>query len=144
MGIRDTPEARRFLVAIALQESALRHRRQVVAGREVGPAVSFWQFEMGGGCAGVLRHRSTEVRMRTICTDYNVEPTPEGLWLAMRYQDVVAAAAARLLIYTLPRSLPQSAGEGWAQYIDAWRPGKPHHSKWAGNWAAAHALVIGG
>lgn len=142
-GVKDSVDARRFLMAIALQESALRHRRQVVAGgEENGPAASFWQFEKGGGCVGVLTHKSVAARMRTICNDYNVQPTSAGLWEAMRYNDVVAAAAARLLIYTLPSGLPKTEKQGWEQYISAWRPGKPHLSTWAANWGAA-TLAVG-
>jgi hypothetical protein len=137
-GIPDTADARRFLLAIALQESGLRHRRQVVAGgAEDGPAASFWQFEAGGGCRGVLEHYLTASCMRGLCKDFNVAVTPQGLWEAMRYQDVLAAIAARLLIYTLPQKLPNTAEEGWAQYIAAWRPGKPHPSTWANAWATA-------
>lgn len=137
-GILDTKEARRFMLAIALQESGLKHRRQVVTGgKENGPAASFWQFEKGGGCVGVLTHRSAAKRMKDCCDAYNVEATPQGLWEAMRYQDIVAATAARLLIYTLPTSLPRTAEEGWRQYIAAWRPGKPHPQTWAGHWMTA-------
>lgn len=137
-GIPDTTDARRFLIAIALQESGLRHRRQVVTpGIEDGPAASFWQFEKGGGCMGVLTHYLTAATMRNLCAEFNVEPTPPGLWEAMRYNDIVAAIAARLLIYTLPSKLPITADDGWAQYLDAWRPGKPHLKTWADNWAQA-------
>lgn len=141
-GIPDTFLARRFLLAIALQESGIAHRRQVGAsGLENGPAVSFWQFEQGGGCAGVLRHQAAAPRMRGICADFNVEPTPAGLWEAIRYNDVVAAAAARLLIYTLPNALPETALAGWAQYTAAWRPGKPHPEKWSANWNLATTIA---
>jgi hypothetical protein len=136
-GITDSFEARRFLLAIALQESGLKHRRQVVGGTESGPACSFWQFEKGGGCRGVLTHKLTAQRMRNVCEDYNVQATPEGLWEAMRYQDIVAAIAARLLVYTLPSPLPTNAEQGWKQYIEAWRPGKPHPQTWAGHWETA-------
>lgn len=144
-GIPDTFNARRFLMAIALQESGIAHRRQVTsAGLENGPAASFWQFEQGGGCAGVLRHPSSAARMRGVCADFNVDPTPAGLWEAMRYNDVVAAAAARLLIYTLPNALPEAPLAGWGQYTAAWRPGKPHPEKWAANWALATSIVEAG
>lgn len=140
-GIKDSKEARRFLLAIALQESALSHRRQVVGGAENGPAVSFWQFEKGGGCVGVLTHKSVHNVMEKICRDYNVQPIPAMLWEAMRYNDIVAACAARLLVYTLPQNLPQTAEVGWEQYIAAWRPGKPHHEKWSANWHIADDAV---
>ena len=65
--VQASQRAARFLLAIALQESGLRYRRQVVAGgAENGPASSFWQFEKGGGCKGVLAHRSTAQPMVAI------------------------------------------------------------------------------
>lgn len=141
---KDSPEARRFLIAIALQESGLKHRRQVVDGQEeAGPAVSWWQFERGGGCRGVLTHSAAAPLMRQVCGDFNVVPTEYGLWEAMRYHDIVAAAAARLLIFTLPAKLPTSAEEGWKQYLSAWRPGRPHPETWAGHWEAAGQTIKG-
>ena len=136
-GIPDTTDARRFLLAIALQESGLAHRRQVVGGAEAGPAASFWQFEQGGGCKGVLTHYLVAQTMRTLCVEFNVDPTPQALWEAMRYQDVVAAIAARLLIYPLPSKRPTTADEGWAQSTAAWRPGKPHPEKGQSCWDQA-------
>jgi hypothetical protein len=137
-GIKDSFEARRFLLAIALQESKLAYRRQVSSGGlENGPAASFFQFERGGGCRGVLTHQAVAKHMHKICEAYNVAPTEQGLWEAMRYQDIVAAAAARLLVYTLPASLPTTAEQGWQQYIEAWRPGKPHPATWAAHWETA-------
>lgn len=141
-GIPETVDARRFLLAIAIQESGLKHRRQVVAGgAEAGPAMSFWQFEAGGGCKGVLEHHIVAPCMRGLCADFNVPTTPQGLWEAMRYQDVLAAIAARLLIYTLPNKLPTTAEDGWKQYVAAWRPGKPHPETWAAAWATATTTV---
>lgn len=142
-GIKDSPDARRFMLAIALQESSLRYRRQVLAGgAQTGPAASWYQFEKGGGCTGVLTHRAVADRMKKICADYNIDPTPQGLWEGMRFNDVVASAAARLLIYTLPKSLPTTSQDGWEQYISGWRPGKPHYSAWEANWRTA-SMVVG-
>lgn len=141
-GIPDVLDARRFMLAIALQESGLNHRRQVATGgQENGPAASWWQFEQGGACKGVLSHELTARRMLEVCEAYNVLPTPAGLWEAMRYQDIVAAAAARLLIYTLPSKLPQTAADGWDQYVRAWRPGKPRAETWSKNWVQASAVI---
>jgi hypothetical protein len=142
LGIPADPMAARFLLAIALQESGLAHRRQVTAGGdELGPAASFWQFEQGGGCKGVLTHPKASKPMDAICDAYNVLATPAGLWEAMRYHDIVAAAAARLLVYTLPSKLPEDDIAGWGQYLKAWRPGKPHPAEWPKNWALASAVV---
>lgn len=141
-GIKDSVDARRFLLAIAMQESGLAHRRQVAAdGSESGPAASFWQFEQGGGCKGVLYHPAVGEKMRAACEANNVQATPQGLWEAMRYNDIIAATAARLLVYTLPHGLPATAGEGWAQYMAAWRPGRPHPDTWPINWDLATIAV---
>lgn len=140
-GIPDTPAARRFLLAIALQESGLRHRRQVVGGAEAGPAMSFWQFEKGGGCRGVIEHRAAAPHTAAICEAFNVQATPAALWEAMRYQDIVAAATARLLVYTLPSKLPTSDRAAWLQYLSAWRPGTPRPETWEANWIVAGAAV---
>lgn len=142
LGVPSTPFSARFVLAIALQESNLAHRRQLTAdGKEAGPASSFWQFEVGGGCKGVLHHEATVDRMTHLCGAYNVQADPLALWEAMQYNDVVAAIAARLLIFTLPHKLPATADEGWSQYVEAWRPGKPHPDRWANCWKAATDTV---
>jgi hypothetical protein len=141
-GIPQNANAARFLLAIALQESALRYRRQIIAGgQETGPAASYWQFEKGGGCVGVMTHKSVASKMLNICGAYDVAPTAQALWEAMRYNDIVAACAARLLIYTLPSKLPTNADDGWRQYLAAWRPGRPHPEAWAKHWDNATAIV---
>lgn len=140
-GIKDTFEARRMVLAIALQESAGRYRRQVNnAGEPICPASSYWQFEKGGGCAGVLNHAAVCKAMRQTLKDNDIGATIGELWEAMRYHDIVAATAARLLLYTLPNKLPDTMQDGWNQYLKAWRPGKPHVETWASNWAAADSV----
>lgn len=142
LGVPPSRSAIRQILAIALQESGLRYRRQVVSdGVENGPAASFWQFEKGGGCRGVLTHKAVSEKMRHVCDMFRVQPTEGGLWEAMRYQDIVAACAARLLLYTLPNRLPETADEGWAQYMAAWRPGKSKPNTWKQNWDIADSLV---
>ncbi len=140
----DSPQARHMLLAIALQESGLKHRRQVTnSGLEDGPAVSFWQFEKGGGCKGVLTHTAVEGRMRAACALHGVATTPAALWEAMKTNDALGAIAARLLLYTLPQGLPMASVDGWDQYVAAWRPGKPHKATWDGHWQTAGQVVRG-
>lgn len=142
MGIPTSPKAARFLLAIAIQESGLANRRQVLAGgAETGPAVSFWQAEVTGGMILVLKHAATKIRMADLCAAYNVGTTPQALWEAIRYQDIVAAAAARLLVFTLPGALPVTEDDGWQQYLAAWRPGKPHRERWGPAWKLATETV---
>jgi hypothetical protein len=141
-GVLNTLPAQRLMLAIALQESNLQYRRQVSAlGVQNGPAASYYQFERNGACKGVLQHRVTGPIIKAILSNYDIAPDKDSMWEAMRYHDIVASAAARLLIHTLPQQLPATAADGWQQYLDGWRPGKPHPDKWAGNWLAADDLL---
>lgn len=130
----DTPAARIMLVAIGIQESGMAARRQLVGSppTPTGPAAGFWQFEVGGGCAGVLRHNASRFWMHTICTHRGVAPRPRALWDAIQQDDVLAAAAARLLLFTDPRRLPRPWDQdgAWELYLRVWRPGKPHPDRW--------------
>lgn len=134
--------ARAMLVAIALQESRLAHRRQVN-----GPARGFWQFEAGGGVAGVLRHPATAAPIRTVLEALCYDATVATSYAAIEHQDVLAAAYARLLLFTLPAPLtgPGEAERAWIQYLDAWRPGRPHPETWNDCYALGwHAVGDGG
>jgi hypothetical protein len=140
----DSLPARHMLLAIALQETGVMHRRQVTAdGREAGPAVSFWQFEKGGACTGVLTHPKCATRMKVFCAGHGITTAPAALWEAMKTNDVLGAAAARLLLYTLPNKLPLASVDGWNQYVAAWRPGKPHKATWDAHWYEAGRLTRG-
>lgn len=133
-------EASALLLAIALQESALEHRRQVK-----GPARGFWQFEVIG-VAGVLEHRLT----RTPAQDalealvYRpVERAPIVVQRALEHNDVLAAVVARLNLWPLRAQLPARADVdgGWTQYLKAWRPGKPRPATWATNYERAWSAM---
>ncbi len=134
----DTPAARVQLLAIGLQESRFLHRRQTK-----GPAMGFWQFERGGGVRGVLSHASTWQAAREVCAARDVEPTASDVYNMLEHDDVLAAAFARLLLWTDPARLP-AVGEvnaAWALYLRTWRPGKPHPQTWGGLYAQAVAEV---
>ncbi|AZS80662.1 hypothetical protein ELS24_20745 [Achromobacter spanius] len=138
---RDTREARVMLLAIGLQESRFVHRRQIN-----GPAVGFWQFERGGGVRGVLAHASSWADARSVCAVRDVEPTATDVYNSLAHDDILAAAFARLLLWTDPLRLPSlgDANGGWALYLRTWRPGKPHPETWAALYAQAMATVGGG
>ncbi len=143
----DTPEARVMLLAIGLQESRLVHRRQLVGTppRPVGPAKGLWQFERGGGCAGVVSHAASRYWMSLVCKARGVQFNATAVWNALETDDILAAAAARLLLFTDPRRLPVLGDdrEAWNLYMRAWRPGKPHRATWPGLYAQALAAVTG-
>lgn len=139
----SSPHARVMLLAIGLQESRLVHRRQIVNGKPIGPAKGLWQFERGGGCAGVVGHPASRFWMSKVCEARGVPFNATGIWNALETDDVLAAAAARLLLFTDPRKLPgiHDAREAWNLYIRTWRPGKPHRHTWDDLHAQAVAAV---
>lgn len=135
-----SPQAEVMLLAIGLQESRFTHRRQIG-----GPARGFWQFEKGGGVAGVLRHPSSKDIAVRVCDARGVAPVAEQVYQRLEHDDVLAAAFARLLLWTDPRPLP-AQGEvtaAWDLYLRTWRPGKPHRQTWDALYAQALEEVCG-
>lgn len=131
--LMDSPRARVMLLAIGLQESRFEHRFQVLNGTTAkGPARSFWQFERGGGCKGVVQHELSKPHMRKVCEVRGIAFTATALWTAMETDDVLAAAAARLLLWTDSKRLPELGDKdgAWNLYLRVWGPGKPHRSTW--------------
>lgn len=130
----NTPRALVQLLTTGLQESRLKHRRQLVGTppKPVGPAKGLWQFERGGGCKGVIEHQASRYWMARVCEARGVAFTPTALWNGIEVDDVLAAATARLLYFTDPKKLPDVDDEagGWNLYIRTWRPGKPHRATW--------------
>ncbi len=135
----NTQRAQVMLYAIGLQESALEHRVQ----HGGGPARGLWQFERGGGVRGVLMHEASQEYARWVCSMRDVQPTTLSAWRALEHDDVLAAAFARLLLWTDPRALPAVGDEpgAWALYLRCWRPGKPRPEKWTAYYRAAVAAV---
>jgi hypothetical protein len=141
----DSVEARAHLIAIGLQESQFKFRAQVE-----GPARGLWQFERGGGVAGVLAHPKTSalaVEALTTLRYHQLGDSQIGVarrvHVALEHNDVLAAIFARLLLYTVPAKLPQRYEReiAWHQYLQAWRPGKPHPDTWAGHYRKAWDAV---
>ena len=114
-------EAAVLLLAIGLQESLFKYRRQMGNG----PARGFWQFEKMGGVAGVLQHRTTTVLAAEICRARGVAVTADDVHAALEHDDVIAAAFARLLLWTDPKPLPalNDVEAAWQLYLRTWRPG---------------------
>lgn len=138
----DSVEARLMLLAIAQQESgpALTDRKQVG-----GPARGLWQFEMGGGVYGVLTNSLTSAFASAICNALGVFISLNPIYDALAENDVLAAAFARLLLWTDPAPLPEvgRATEAWDYYRRNWRPGRPHFALWPGNYQRAReALAV--
>jgi hypothetical protein len=142
VGLRPpaSDEARVLLMAIAGQESAWKHRRQV----PVAHARSFWQFERGGGVAGVLSHPGSSGHVRAICEALEIPAHPRDIHEAMAWNDRLAVAMARLLLWTDPQPLPKigDVDGAWGCYLRNWRPGKQRPKTWPDNYARAMAAVF--
>lgn len=132
-----SPQATAMLLAIALQESAAAHRKQVK-----GPARGWWQFE-SNGVAGVLEHVASRIPMQHVCATLRYVTRAKTCHVAIEHNDILAGCFARCLLWTLPDPLPEQTRPdvGWKQYLKAWRPGKPHPDQWLGNFEQAWALV---
>lgn len=135
----DTPEARAMLLAVGMQESRFTHRMQIN-----GPARGFWQFERAG-VRGVLNHPATKQAAIDACRALCINPTEADCYTAIAYSDALACAFSRLLLWTLPDNLPSQGDsqEGWRQYVEAWRPGKPRRDTWNGFFSAAWRTTKG-
>lgn len=130
----DTPNARRILLAIAIQETNLASRYQVLDGGSAGPARGWWQFERIG-VEGVMQARPSTTR--ALCDACFVLYTPAAVWRALEGHDKLAVGFARMLLLTHAAALPTKEQDGWNQYIELWRPGKPSRTRWNRSWAAA-------
>lgn len=144
----DTIEARVWLTTIALQESGLAHRWQIIDANDrskKGPARGLLQFELGtkaskGGVWGVYLHSVSKHFMKDVCAQRGVPYTARDIWLALEVDDALAVAVGRLLMLTDPYPLPavRDVDAGWSMYAKRlWRPGRPHPEEWPGNHAKA-------
>ncbi len=135
-GTPSDDRARVIVLAIAGQESAWKDRRQ-----RGGPARSFWQFEKGGGVAQLFKH--TPDQLRAVCAALSIPFDQTTVFEAMAWNDDLAGAMARLLLWTDSRPLPQVGDEAgaWNYYLDNWRPGAPHPEAWPGNYGKALAAI---
>ena len=131
-------EAKAMLMAIGLQESRFEHRKQIN-----GPAMGFWQFEMGG-IQAVLRHQASREPIRKILTALGYSDVAMSSYNAIEHNDILACAYARCLLWTIAGKLPGPSDhdEAWDQYLFAWRPGRPHKKTWRSFYDLAWSMVL--
>lgn len=137
----NSPKATAMLLAIAGQESNFVCRKQ----GNSGPARGFWQFEKAG-VRGVAQHTSSREHLKAALAGLQYSASVgqvAALHAIVEHNDVLAAVFARLLLWTLPDRLPtrDDPRAGWAQYISAWRPGKPHPETWDHHFTVAWSIV---
>lgn len=134
-----SPQATAMLLAIGLQESRLHYRRQIR-----GPARGLWQFEKGGGVAGVLRHEASREHALRVTRQRTITAGRTEVYHALEFDDILAAAFARLLLWTDPAPLPAlgDVHSSWAYYLRNWRPGKPHPATWPAFYERAVSFAL--
>jgi hypothetical protein len=136
--------SRALLIAIALQESRMKHRRQLGGG----PARGLWQFELGetpqAGVRGILNHAATGKIIRDLLTALNYDHSPETSYHVIEHNDLLAITYARLLIWTVAGALPTRGQHqyAWDYYISGWHPGKPHRDTWSAFYDEAWEMVL--
>lgn len=137
-GRMASPNATAQILAIGLQESGFKHRRQVG-----GTARGLYQFEQRGGVADVLDHPLTHSIIVPICDLLLYPATSAACYAAIEYDDVLATVFARLQLWIDPRVLANADDslKGWAIYLAQWRPGKPRPKEWPGNFEHAWHVV---
>lgn len=142
----DTDAARVELLAIGLQESRLKFRAQKTSDPyRKGPARGLWQFERGGGVIGVMTHRATKDLAEAVCKARGVPFDSSLIHARLEFDDILAAAFARLLLWADPKPLPgvdASVDSAWECYLRNWRPGRPHRETWDEFHAQARAQVM--
>lgn len=141
LGVKSDERAAVLLLAIAGQECGYDNRCQVVAGARKGPARGLWQFERPGGVTGVLNHPASRGVAAMVCDTLLVKPDSYAVHEAIEFNDVLACAFARLLLWTDPKQIPIERDAAWQMYLRCWRPGRPHAEVWPMRWAAAVAAV---
>ena len=146
----NTPEAVAMLLAIGMQESAFKERKQIIGYHPVqyGAARGFFGFEEYGGVKGVANHKSTGLIALGVAKELAIrlDPVQEVriLYDALTYNDPLACVFARLLLWTDAHSLPglsEDTSVSWNYYIRNWRPGKPKRDTWDAHYAHAVAFV---
>lgn len=141
VGIVPTDEARVLLMTIAGTESNWTERLQIG-----GPARGRWQFE-GGPMSGLAQVILTCPQyINAVCRDLEI-PSTNGatLFEALAWNDTLACALARLLLWQHPPKLPElgDVQGAYNYYINTWHPGAPRPDEWPGLYNQA-MLVIGG
>ena len=154
----NSPQARLLMLAISGQEADFRHRWQVYDAKRpeaMGAARGLWQFERDGGVRGVLTHERTRELAANVCRLRGISATVDAVYNRLHEDDILAAAFARLLLWSSPRALPAVGQEQAAFdfYLREWRPGawtngstaqrETLRRKWAGYYATAVAEIEG-
>ena len=106
---------------------------------------TWWQLHTTGPVSTApSSHPASRELAREVCRACGVEPTSAAVYPALERDDRLAAAFARLLLWTDSRPLPAPAAgaqAAWDYYTRNWRPGKPHRRAWDALYLQAVGLL---
>jgi hypothetical protein len=120
-----------LLLAIAIQESDLKHRLQRPSGR----AKSWWQIERFTAIDSCTRCKP----VAKLCAEIGME---------YEHSDLAACAIAAGILRITPGKLPvvgmaaEEVERAWNYYFKAWRPGKPRPERWPSAYETAMQTVV--
>lgn len=152
ISVPRSPEGDVLVMTCAGQESRWTDRRQIGIGeyypQKVG-ARGFWQFEStwGGPVAINDVMMKTGRQLSAMCTYLNIPFDEHAIYEACAWNDTLACAMARLLLWADPAPLPKIGDKegAWNYYVRNWRPGAPHRGTWDGLYDQSLAAIgIGG
>lgn len=140
--------ARVLVMTIAGQESMWAARRQIGIGeyypQKVG-ARGYWQFESTWGGPVALNDviQKTPVQLAAVCKMLDIPTDEHSLYEACAWNDTLACALARLLLWSDPAPLPAVGDKqgAWDYYIRNWRPGAPHPHTWDARYDSSLAAI---
>jgi hypothetical protein len=148
IGVPRSPMADVLVTTIAGQESTWKSRRQIGISQyypqQVG-ARGFWQFEStwGGPVAINDLFQKTDRQLSVVCSSLDVPYDEYAVYEACAWNDTLACAMARLLLWIHPKPLPAIGDKegAWQYYLNQWRPGAPHRHTWDARYDAALAAI---
>jgi len=130
------------------QESGWAARRQIGIGQYYPQSVGargYWQFEStwGGPVAINDVQQKTPKQLAAVCAYLEIPTDELALYEAIAWNDTLACAIARLLLWTDPNPLPAIGDKtgSWNYYLRNWRPGAPHPETWSARYDAALAAI---
>jgi len=139
--------ARVLVLTIAGQESRWKDRRQIGMSyypQKIG-ARGYWQFESTWGGPVAINDvlQSTPRQIETVCSALDIPCDEIALYEACAWNDTLACAMARLLLWSDPAPLPAVGDKdaSWKYYERNWRPGAPHPETWPGLYDRARAAI---
>jgi len=148
VAIPVSDRARVMVLAIAGQESRWEDRRQIgcyTPGKyQTVGARGYWQFEGQYGSVGGL-FQSTRGELSAVCAALDIPFDIPDVYEAIAWNDTLACAMARLLLWVDPQVLPSWGDEdtAYGYYLRGWRPGAPSRERWSTVYPQALALVKG-